>query len=76
MKTKKRKKGRKKKTPQKMNSSLRKIINNFRAFLPTTLSQKKMKVKKNFEKKILNKKKKNLVTLKNKKQKFFWTKFD
>jgi len=44
MKTKKRKKGRKKKTPQKMNSSLRKIINNFRAFLPT--SQKKMKVKK------------------------------
>jgi len=50
MKTKKRKKGRKKKTPQKMNSSLRKIINNFRAFLPTTLSQK-MKVKKNPKKK-------------------------
>lgn len=40
-----------------MNSSLRKIINNFRAFLPTTLSQK-MKVKKKSEKKkILNKKK-------------------
>jgi len=36
-----------------------------------------MKVKKNFEKKILNKKKKNLVTLKNKKKEmFFWTKFD
>jgi len=33
---------------------------------------KKMKVKKkNFEKKILNKKKKNLVTLKNKKEMFF-----
>ena len=75
MKTKKRKKRKEKKTPQKMNSSLRKIINNFRAFLPTTLSQK-MKVKKNFEKKILNKKKKNLVTLKNKKEMFFWTKFD
>jgi len=30
-----------------------------------------MKVKKNFEKKILNKKKKNLVTLKNKKEMFF-----
>jgi len=73
MKTKKRKKGRKKKTPQKMNSSLRKIINNFRAFLPTTLSQK-MKVKKNSEKKILNKKKKNLVTLKNKK--VFLAEFD
>jgi len=70
MKTKKRKKRKEKKTPQKMNSSLRKIINNFRAFLPTTLSQK-MKVKKNFEKKILNKKKKNLVTLKNKKEMFF-----
>ena len=53
---KKRKKGKEKKTPQKMNSSLRKIINNFRAFLPTTLSQK-MKVKKNPKKKILNKKK-------------------
>jgi len=48
-----------------MNSSLRKIINNFRAFLPTTLSQK-MKVKKKIRKKILNKKKKNLVTLKTK----------
>jgi len=72
-KTKKRKE---KKTPQKMNSSLRKIINNFRAFLPTTLSQKNESKKKNFEKKILNKKKKNLVTLKNKKEMFFWTKFD
>jgi len=30
-----------------------------------------MKVKKNFEKKILNKKKKNLVTLKNKKRNVF-----
>lgn len=47
---KKRKKGKEKKTPQKMNSSLRKIINNFRAFLPTTLSQK-MKVKKKIRKK-------------------------
>lgn len=63
---KKRKKGKEKKTPQKMNSSLRKIINNFRAFLPTTLSQK-MKVKKKSEKKnIKQKKKKNRVTLKSK----------
>jgi len=38
-----------------MNSSLRKIINNFRAFLPTTLSQK-MKVKKNLKKNIKQKK--------------------
>jgi len=51
MKTKKRKKGRKKKTPQKMNSSLRKIINNFRAFLPTTLSQKNESKKKTLKKK-------------------------
>jgi len=51
----KNKEGRKKKTPQKMNSSLRKIINNFRAFLPTTLSQK-MKVKKNLKKNIKQKK--------------------
>lgn len=55
MKTKKRKE--KKKTPQKMNSSLRKIINNFRAFLPTTLSQK-MKVKKIRKKNIKQKKEK------------------
>ena len=54
-----------------MNSSLRKIINNFRAFLPTTLSQKNESKKKTLKKKILNKKKKNLVTLKNKKQMFF-----
>jgi len=60
MKTKKRKKGRKKKTPQKMNSSLRKIINNFRAFLPTTLSQK-MKVKKNSEKKNIKQKKRKTL---------------
>ena len=53
---KKRKKGKEKKTPQKMNSSLRKIINNFRAFLPTTLSQK-MKVKKKSEKKNIKQKK-------------------
>lgn len=70
METKKRKKGRKKKTPQKMNSSLRKIINNFRAFLPTTLSQK-MKVKKNPKKNIKQKKKEEPCNPKNKKM-FFW----
>jgi len=53
MKTKKRKNEKKegKKTPQKMNSSLRKIINNFRAFLPTTLSQKNESKKKTLKKK-------------------------
>jgi len=66
-KTKKRKE---KKTPQKMNSSLRKIINNFRAFLPTTLSQK-MKVKKNFEKKNIKQKKEKPCNPKKQKRNVF-----
>jgi len=37
---------------------------------------KKMKVKKKLWKKNIKQKKKNLVTLKNKKEMFFWTKFD
>ena len=41
-----------------MNSSLRKIINNFRAFLPTTLSQKNESKKKLWKKNIKQKKEK------------------
>jgi len=52
-----------------MNSSLRKIINNFRAFLPTTLSQNE---KEKNPKKILNKKKEEPCNPKNKKEMFFW----
>jgi fatty acid-binding protein DegV len=72
MKTKKRKE---KKTPQKMNSSLRKIINNFRAFLPTTLSQKNESKKKTLKKNIKQKKEKP-CNPKKQKGMFFWTKFD
>jgi hypothetical protein len=64
------KEGRKKKTPQKMNSSLRKIINNFRAFLPTTLSQK-MKVKKKSEKKNIKQKKEKPCNPKKQKRNVF-----
>ena len=53
-----------------MNSSLRKIINNFRAFLPTTLSQK-MKVKKKSEKKNIKQKKEKPCNPKKQKRNVF-----
>ena len=55
-----------------MNSSLRKIINNFRAFLPTTLSQKNESKKKNFEKKNIKQKKEKPCNPKKQKRNVFF----
>ena len=54
-----------------MNSSLRKIINNFRAFLPTTLSQKNESKKKTLKKKNIKQKKEKPCNPKKQKRNVF-----
>ena len=54
-----------------MNSSLRKIINNFRAFLPTTLSQKNESKKKILKKKNIKQKKEKPCNPKKQKRNVF-----
>jgi len=60
MKTKKRKKGRKKKDTPKNEFIIEENHQQFSRIFTNNVVAKKMKVKKNFEKKILNKKRKTL----------------